>query len=83
MEFRFIYCFLFNKEVAAFGVLIFSILYFSMFNFIKKIIKKQTQKQLALMKSQHQLINKSFNAMKEVIIFNLQSDLKKDLMKLI
>lgn len=69
--------FLFNKEVAVFGIAIFSILYFLMFNFIKEIIKKQAKKQLELMRTQHQLINKSFNAMKEIIIFNLQNDLKK------
>ena len=53
-----------------------------MFNLIKKIIRKQSQKQLALMKSQHQLINKTFNAMKEVIIFNLQDSLRRKFMNI-
>jgi ABC-type multidrug transport system fused ATPase/permease subunit len=69
--------FVFNKEVALIGITIFSLIYYTMFLFIKKIIEKQTKKQLSLIKDQHQLINKSFNAMKEVIIFNLQSVLKK------
>lgn len=69
--------FIFNKQVATIGVTIFFIIYFIMFNLIKKMIKEQSQKQLALMKSQHQLINKTFNAMKEVIIFNLQDSLRR------
>ena len=69
--------FIFNKQVATIGVAIFFIIYFIMFNLIKKMIKEQSQKQLALMKSQHQLINKTFNAMKEVIIFNLQDSLRR------
>ena len=69
--------FIFNKQVATIGAVTFLVIYFIMFNLIKKIIRKQSQKQLALMKSQHQLINKTFNAMKEVIIFNLQDSLRR------
>ena len=74
--------FIFNKQVATIGAVTFLVIYFIMFNLIKKIIRKQSQKQLALMKSQHQLINKTFNAMKEVIIFNLQDSLRRKFMNI-